>query len=158
LSILYNGCKYSLLFPILEYFFKYDKRFDVERVVRVSAKRKIRESGYVPKKLVNADWIGVEGTEPENKYDPRYGLTNRRFRLFHLLILSPCTCEDIFVYMKDFYKLNGVDGLPDDLALQRARRMFQRDLLYIEKMGYKVERYQRGDSIFYQVAKTIADT
>jgi hypothetical protein len=59
--------------------------------------------------------------------------------------------------MKDYYKLNEADGFPDDLSLQRARRMFQRDLLYIEKMGYKVERYQHAGNTFYQVAKTMVD-
>jgi hypothetical protein len=123
----------------------------------LSSKRKVRESGYAPKKSVNIDWVSAEGVEQESKYDPRYGPTNRRFRLFHLLILSQCTREDIFVCMKDYYKLNDADGLPDDLSLQRARRMFQRDLQYIEKMGYEVERYQRADSTFYQVAKSIVD-
>jgi hypothetical protein len=126
-------------------------------VVSLSYKRKVKESGYTPKKLVNADWGCAEDGEQESTYDPRYGPTNRRFRLFHLLILSPCTCEDIFVQMKDYYKLNEAPGLPDDLSLQRARRMFQRDLQYIEKMGYKVERYQRADSTFYQVATAVVD-
>ena len=123
----------------------------------MSSKRKVKESGYTPKKVVNVGWGGAEDVEQESRYDPRYGPTNRRFRLFHLLMLSPCTREDIFVCMKDYYKLNEIDGFPDDLSLQRARRMFQRDLQYIEKMGYMVERYQRADNTFYQVAKTIVD-
>lgn len=122
----------------------------------MSYKRKVKESGYTPKKLVNADWGGVDG-EQEGKYDPRYGPTNRRFHLFYLLILSAYTCEDIFVCMKDYYKLNVIVGLPDDLSLQRARRMFQRDLQYIEKMGYTVQRYQDAGGTFYQIAKTVVD-
>ena len=124
----------------------------------MSSKRKVKESGYTPKKLVNVSWGDVEDAEQESRYDPRYGLTNRRFRLFHLLMLSPCTREDIFVCMKDYYKLNEADSLSDDLSVQRARRMFQRDLQYIEKMGYKVERYLRADNTFYQIAKTRADS
>jgi hypothetical protein len=130
---------------------------DVERVVNLSAKRKVRESGYTPKKVVNADWGDIIGEEQEGRYDPRYGPTSRRFHLFYLLILRPCTREDIFACMKDYYKLNAADGLPDDLSLQRARRMFQRDLQYIEKMGYTVERDQRADTTFYQVARTVVD-
>jgi len=124
----------------------------------LSFKRKVKESGYTPKKLVNVGWGSAEDAEQESSYDPRYGPTNRRFRLFHLLMLSPCTREDIFVCMRDYYKLNEADSFPDDLALQRARRMFQRDLQYIEKMGYTVERYQCADSTFYQIAKIIVDS
>lgn len=123
----------------------------------MSSKRKVKESGYTPKKAVNGGWGGAEDAEQESRYDPRYGPTNRRFRLFHLLMLGPCTREDVFVRMKDYYKLNEADGLTNELSLQRARRMFQRDLQYLEKMGYKVERYQRADNIFYQIAKTIID-
>jgi hypothetical protein len=123
----------------------------------LSSKRKVKESGYTPGKLVNVGWDSAEDAEQESRYDPRYGPTNRRFRLFHLLMLSPHAREDIFACMKDYYKLNDAGGLLDDLSLQRARRMFQRDLQYIEKMGYTVERYQHADSTFYQIAKIIAD-
>lgn len=132
---------------------------NVERVVSLRSKRKVKESGgYTPKKVANVDWDNAEEAEQENRYDPRYGPTNRRFRLFYLLILSQCTREDIFLWMRDYYKLNQVDDSPDDLVVQRARRMFQRDLQYIEKMGYSVECYQCADSVFYQVAKTIVDS
>jgi hypothetical protein len=129
----------------------------VEREASLSSKRKVKESGYTPKKMGNADWGGIT-EEQESSYDPRYGPTNRRFHLFYLLILSPCTREDIFVWMKDYYKLNVAESLPDDLALQRARRMFQRDLQYLEKMGYTVERYQdAAGNTFYQIAKALAN-
>jgi hypothetical protein len=112
--------------------------------------RKLREAEYTLEKRGDTAWRWIEERQ-ESYYDPRYGPTSRRFRLFYLLLQRPCTREDIFAWMWDYYGLKVADGLSADLALQRAGRMFQRDLQYIEKMGYIVERDQRTENTFYQI-------
>lgn len=80
-----------------------------------------------------------------------YTSTERRFQLLYLLSLNRCSRTAIFERLKDYYNISEEDAPRVRAPSQRAGRMLQRDIEYLEKMGFTIERTGRGETATYQV-------
>src|SRR5947209_9214518 len=81
--------------------------------------------------------------------DSKHETMVRRFRLLHLLFTRDCTRQEIFERLKDYYKYNELDDPRVSMTSQRVGRMLIRDIQFLEKMGYKVNKSGVGNSRRY---------
>jgi hypothetical protein len=84
---------------------------------------------------------------------PSHESTERIFRLLHLLATNNCTRQDIFERMRDHYKINEGDDPRAMASSQRAGRMLLRDIQFLEKMGYRVNKTRSGNTTRYSLAE-----
>jgi predicted DNA-binding transcriptional regulator YafY len=96
-------------------------------------------------------------TSPDVQFDsggPRYETTERILRLLHLLTFNDCTRQDIFERLKDYYKIDESDGPKVGASSQRAGRMLLRDIKFLERMGYEINKFGgRGAPTRYRLVK-----
>ncbi len=90
--------------------------------------------------------------EPERASVFRRDPLERRFRLFQLLSANKLTRQDIFERMGDYYRIKGGDDQAAGLSSQRAGKMLLRDLHFLERVGYQVEKRRQGNAIFYRLS------
>lgn len=91
---------------------------------------------------------GKAGQTSGFKRDP----SERRFRLFHLLSANQLTRSDIFERLGDYYQVNESDDQVVGLSSQRAGKMLLRDLQFLERVGYQVEKKRKGNATFYHLS------
>src|SRR6266568_5017881 len=73
--------------------------------------------------------------------NPKYATTERILRLLHLLTFNDCTRQDIFERLKDYYKIDESDAPKVSASSQRAGRMLLRDIKFLERMGYEINKF-----------------
>ncbi len=83
--------------------------------------------------------------------NPKYAMTERIFRLLHLLTANDCTRQDIFERLKDHYKID--DDPRVRATSQRAGRMLRRDIQFLQQMGYEIKELGVGDTTRYSLVK-----
>ncbi|MDQ2886422.1 MAG: WYL domain-containing protein [Chloroflexota bacterium] len=100
-----------------------------------------------------------EDSEPELPGDEvgqassfRRDPSERRFRLFHLLSANDLTRQDIFGRMGEYYQVNDDDDRAVSLSSQRAGKMLLRDLQFLERVGYQVEKQRKDNATFYRLS------
>ncbi len=84
---------------------------------------------------------------------PNHESTERIFRLLQFLAANNCTRQDIFERMRDYYKINEGDDPRAMASSQRAGRMLLRDIQFLEKMGYRVNKTRSGNTTRYNLAE-----
>jgi predicted DNA-binding transcriptional regulator YafY len=84
---------------------------------------------------------------------PTHESTERIFRLLQFLAANNCTRQDIFERMRDYYKINESDDPRAMASSQRAGRMLLRDIQFLEKMGYRVNKTRSGNTTRYNLAE-----
>lgn len=82
------------------------------------------------------------------KRDP----SERRFRLFHLLSANQLTRADIFERLGEYYQVTDGDDRAVGLSSQRAGKMLLRDLQFLERIGYQIEKNRKGNATFYYLS------
>lgn len=85
---------------------------------------------------------------------PNHESTERIFRLLQFLAANNCTRQDIFERMRDYYKINESDDPRAMASSQRAGRMLLRDIQFLEKMGYRVNKTRSGNTTRYNLAES----
>ncbi|MBE3560321.1 MAG: WYL domain-containing protein [Ktedonobacteraceae bacterium] len=73
---------------------------------------------------------------------PRHEATERIIRLIQLLTANECTRKEIFQRLASLYKIDEEDFF-DSLASNRVNRAFERDLKFLEEMGFEVKRIRK---------------
>jgi predicted DNA-binding transcriptional regulator YafY len=81
----------------------------------------------------------------------KYSSTVRRFHLLRLLSLNTCSRQVIFERLKDYYNASEEDGPLIYAPSQRLGRMLQRDLQYLEAIGFTIEQNGRGNAATYRI-------
>jgi len=84
---------------------------------------------------------------------PNHESTERIFRLLQFLAANNCTRQAIFERMRDYYKINEGDDPRAMASSQRAGRMLLRDIQFLEKMGYRVNKTRSGNTTRYNLAE-----
>jgi predicted DNA-binding transcriptional regulator YafY len=90
--------------------------------------------------------------EPGQASALRRDPSERRFRLFHLLSSNELTREDIFERLGDYYQVTADDDRTVGLSSQRAGKMLLRDLQFLERVGYQIEKNRKGNVTFYSLS------
>lgn len=75
----------------------------------------------------------------------RYASAERLFRLVQFLMANNCTRDDIFVHLRDYYKLPSV-GAEMSAARRSAERMLERDLQFLADQGFVVQKTRATQS------------
>ncbi|MDQ2714337.1 MAG: WYL domain-containing protein [Chloroflexota bacterium] len=89
----------------------------------------------------------------ETRLEPLYENVRRILRLLFLLNGGDCVREDIFVRMKDDYRV-GEHDTPKVLAPSgRAGKMLTRDLRALQDMGYEIKASGKGQATRYSLIK-----
>ncbi len=84
---------------------------------------------------------------------PRYETTERIMRLLQFLAANDCTRQDILKRMRDYYRIDEGDDPKVQASSQRAGRMFLRDIKFLEKMGYEINKSRRDNATLYHLVK-----
>ncbi len=108
------------------------------------------QSQHAPDNLDEPELLSDEETDSSG---PRYEMTERIFRLLHLLVVNDCTRRTIFESLGDFYNVTETDDHIVSSSSQRAGKMLLRDMKFLEKMGYQINKSRAGNSVRYSLVK-----
>jgi predicted DNA-binding transcriptional regulator YafY len=106
---------------------------------------KIAEADVVKDNILSIDDAG-DASDTE-----KYSSTVRRFHLLRILTLNTCSRQVIFERLKDYYNVSEEEGPLVYAPSQRVGRMLQRDLQYLEAIGFTIEQHGRGNAATYRV-------
>jgi len=114
---------------------------------RLQSSQGSRPDNDIDDVLENSSSGRVKSKGPQNK------TTERIFRLLHLLTGSNCSQDDIFGRLKDYYKISENDDPRVKAPSQRAGKMLRRDIQFLEKMGYDINKTHTDNTTRYTVVK-----
>src|SRR5712692_1470115 len=100
-----------------------------------------------------ADVLETSSTVGTNDIGARYEMTERIFRLLHLLTANDCSRDDIFGRLRDYYKIGEGDDPRVKAPSQRAGKMLGRDLRFLKQMGYDIKETHTDNSTRYSLVK-----
>lgn len=93
---------------------------------------------------VTTELLDPPDGQPDNS-SPRYETTERILRLLQLLTANQCTQQDIFERLRDYYNSDRDDNASKASSTRSAYRMLVRDINFLKKMGYDVQRMRGSD-------------
>ncbi len=114
------------------------------------------DSAQLPHTTDNLDETQLSELLSDEETDssgPKYKPAERIFRLLQILIVNDCTRQDIFEALRDYYNVAESDDRIVSTSSQGAGKMLLRDIKFLEKMGYEINRLRIGPIVRYHLLK-----